>query len=995
MGSRIRLALELLLIAVVVVAAVVAVRDFGKYADHFPYLAVDDALANVSYSIATHGRNGFLASPTQGFTNLTRHRGFFGYGPWYFDVGAGLIWLLGYNLSMLRGIHLAGIVIIAAAACWWFGRRGALASGALMSIGILRCFDLSQWPMVRPDIAVSVFAIVFVVAAGLALERPQQRATPYWWLAGLGAGGAAFSHLIAWALVPCCVLVLVAALATERTPRPIAVRQITAVGLGLLSAAAMFYASFGFRVRDHVASLLAYQQFLTNTDGASGGGYSAVLGKHLQVAFAYLASGEKALLAASVALGLALLIASVRREPAERRRDLACLLPPLAVLLCYGLSLGRYPNYHAGYAILTQVGAWWCAAAALCVATDRIAERSSVAMATLPVVVTCLIIFMGVFHLANRSAVQTRLQRVNEWVSIHDFTHEVEEPIPVGSAAWGSIFFGIENPGRVQLVQLAEGLGVVERARRAGKVDLQRIAPDYVLWGYPENRDNTLQLLQAMTGAGAAMFFSRVAQGFPGVNYHLTALVIAPPYGVTRLYARAAGSDEHSAEPPLVSSYDPIRGTWERRIEGPLDRNFTAVAPVTFAVGYASAAAAVRADRSVVAEVPAGRILLRARVIGSKDASRRALAVTPSPAWREVITELGSIVDFAPYAEHERNVYLLYEHSGGPLYVSQFDDGRGASIESVDVYMVRPRGDDDPRARPELVDMPPLPSWLPLTSAGVQARIEESGTLVVDGDATLQGYQIKSPAVAVGAGSTVTARTAFAGKQGKVCVGALNATEAKWLASAGDPGRDFSFTVDETGAFRLAFYNCNTGETGNLRSRFSVSSPRYFVESATLYVDRLMSVLDSPQKTAPAPDRRVRSFPPGLVIPEDRLAPPTPLSRSELQFVAPIVQGVGDGWAIRGRAESAYSYVLVSKPQDVPNGRRLVVIGRVDVGGVTVGLLKKDRWAGQVNVSSPGEFTAVVEAPAPGSYAIVVANNVGDPSLHTDVEISRIGWIPR
>jgi hypothetical protein len=68
---------------------------------------------------------------------------------------------------------------------------------------------------------------------------------------------------------------------------------------------------------------------------------------------------------------------------------------------------------------------------------------------------------------------------------------------------------------------------------------------------------------------------------------------------------------------------------------------------------------------------------------------------------------------------------------------------------------------------------------------------------------------------------------------------------------------------------------------------------------------------------------------------------------------------------------------------------------RVLGNGVTVGLLKGDRWAGKVDLTSPGEFFAVVDPPGPGAYDVVIANNLTDPSLATNVIVSQLGWAQR
>ena len=345
-------ALNWVLVATIAASATVVVRDFAHYADRYPYLAVDDALANVSYGLATEGRYGFFASPNQAFTGISRHDGFFTYGPWYFYLGGGLIWLFGYSLTLLRAIHLIGILGIAATGFWWFGRERALVAGAILAVALLYCFDIVQWPMVRPDIAVSVFAVLFIIAAGRAIAS---ESIGWWFLAGLGAGCAAWSHLIAWALVPAAVLTLAGGLAVEwRGPRA-AVKPATALACGFAAATLMFYASFGFRVADHFASIRAYSLFLTDRGAADPPTALTVLGTHVSMAFSYLGPLTRALLASSMVAALALLALSWLGHAAPRRRVTALLLPPLAVLTGYLLSLAAYPNYHAGYALLSQV----------------------------------------------------------------------------------------------------------------------------------------------------------------------------------------------------------------------------------------------------------------------------------------------------------------------------------------------------------------------------------------------------------------------------------------------------------------------------------------------------------------------------------------------------------------------------------------------------------------------------------------------------------------
>ena len=74
---------------------------------------------------------------------------------------------------------------------------------------------------------------------------------------------------------------------------------------------------------------------------------------------------------------------------------------------------------------------------------------------------------------------------------------------------------------------------------------------------------------------------------------------------------------------------------------------------------------------------------------------------------------------------------------------------------------------------------------------------------------------------------------------------------------------------------------------------------------------------------------------------------------------------------------------------------RLLVVGRIEQGGITVGLLKNDRWAGQVNVTEPGDFTVVLAAPSSGPYSLIIASDLPGGSLELSVELTRVGLLAR
>ncbi len=976
--------LNWILLAAVVATAVVVARDFAHYADRYPYLAVDDALANVSYALGTEGRYGFFASPNQGFTGISRHQGFFSYGPWYFFLGGGLIWLFGYSLTMLRAIHLAGILAIAASGVWWFGRERVLVAGAMLALALLYSFDTSQWPMVRPDIAVAVFAVLFIVAAGRAIATGS---ATWWFLAGLGAGCAAWTHLIAWALVPAAVLTLGVGLAADWRGRRSAVWPAIALASSFAAATLMFYGSFGFRIADHLASVRAYGQFLGGRSGIDPRTYFTVLGTHVTVAFGDLRPLARTLLASSIVAACVLLAVSWFGQAALRRRAVGLLLPPLAVVTGYLLSLGTYPNYHTGYALLSQVSAWWTSAAAFAVLLAWLVDRWPNAGTWLRHALTIAVAALAVQQLSARGEEHERSKLAQGWVGIRDYTSQIQQVIPEGSTAWGSIPFGIENPGRIQLVQLVDGLIILERARLLAPVPVTAMAPDYLVWGYPENRDNTLQTLRSIT-TGYPVIFRSFEREFAEAPFRLLSMVTAPPYGTTRVFAREGMPSGTSSELPMVAAYDPANATWDRRVDGPIASSFAAVEPpVSFAVGYnlgpraQGAVPPASADRSMRGDLPPGRYLIRVRVSSSTGATRRLLAVSTEPSVNEVITELGSRHDFAPFAGHDHDVFLLHEHPGGPVFISQFDNGRGSGISGIDVYRIRPAANDGPRGAK--LEMPPLREWVP-ASAGVQASVAAPGALVVQGDNSPQGYQIRSPAVAASPGEHVTLRVALTVEQGAVCLGALDGVEKKWLVSGVAPAQELAFDVDETAGFVLMIYNCQPPQANLAPSRFTVSSARYGREDPGLYIDRLMTLL--------AKRPQLRTAPANLLVTPGDLERVTPIGVGDVEYHAAIAAPGLLGWTIKGRSEGGDTRVLRVKPADADAGAWLIVQGRLATGGLRIGVLENEQWARSVNVTDAGEFIAVIEVPRPGRYSVVVADNLSDPAQSNDVTLTSLGW---
>jgi len=970
----------LILLAVIAVAVIVT-RDFVRYVDHYPYLAADDALANVSYAWGSAGRYGFLTSPFQGFSGLPRHDGFFNYGPWYFFAGAVAVWLFGYSLELLRSLHLLGILGISAIACGWFWRRGQVLAGAIVALGMIYSFGTNQWPMVRPDIAVSVFAAMFIVAAGYAIE---ENSTAGWALAGLASGCGALSHLIAWTLVIDGLVVCAIVCMIERARPSVIAKRFLAITSGLVLASVMFYGSFDFRIRDHLSMLSGYGRFLEGTSTA-GAGFVAVVGLHLWQAFWNVTRISQVAIAAGTTLAVALLSLGLWRPFIPHRRLLGLLLPPVIVMGLYVGSIGFYPNFHAGYAILTQVAIWWCIASAAALLLELVGRRQVIAS-----VLSVLLIGAVAVNLSISLSRGARLEFVHDWVSISEYTDRIGAFIPLGETAWGSAMFGIETPKRLELVEPGEAVFAVQQARKQHPVYDRDVAPSYLIWGYPNNRNNTLAAIQPPQGTPVDIF-NRIDRELPSAHYRLIGLVSGAPYGVTRVYSRGVRSSDGSFPMPTVNHFDVETQQWLERLEGPIPTHFTATEPATFALG-AGPRDPVRATRTVKSDLPAGRFLVRVRLGRSSGSIRPTIVgVTSSPSFSEVIGELGPSVDFAPYGSADDVAYLLHKHRGGAMYVSQFDEGHGAEILGVDVYGIADVLRNEQVAPPMFRPMPAAAEWLPLTPRSARAVLTDGG-VAVDGDGSWQGYQFQSPPVFAEPGSTVTVRLEFQREQGAVCVGALGKSETVWLGSNADPTRDFSFVMNGTKSFSLVLHNCNASKEGNPASRFRLGAVRYAIKEPGLYVDRLIAQL------APSPPDlpEVLVFPPGLTVADDvSTRPVSAIMKTDLRLQASMVHEEGSKWIIEGVAETPYAYLLQSKARRVPSGGMLAVAGNLKSGGLSIGIVRDGSWAGQVAVKGRGAFFVVVAATEGGDYEAVVASNSEAVGTPTSVAIERFGWLPR
>ncbi|HWI17200.1 MAG TPA: hypothetical protein VNT81_05610 [Vicinamibacterales bacterium] len=962
-------------------SALKATHDFHQYIDRSIHVTVDDGEANISYALATDGRYGFMSSPV--LVGMDRSRAQFNYGPWYFYLAAGVIWLFGFSISTLRALHLWGILGFIGAAALWFRGRHQAATTALFGLGLLYCFEASHWPMMRPDILVSAFAVLFVIGAGRGWHDSRSRD---WFMAGLAATCGAFTHLIAASLVPSAIAVFVLAVLfgpdrdqPERWRR-VRLQAIALVG-GIAVGLVMFYASFGFDLATQRRFFAAYREVT-----ASQTAFLDVIGNHLAVAFGYLGSSAPWMVGGVWLFGALGAVAALWIDRDRARLVHARLVPPLMVWTAYTVSNGFYTNYHQGYAILSQVMWLWTAASLLWVALE-LTDRRSLRVGAIASALAMVALLTQANWIVRQQFAETswKMVRTATWAPFSEYSERVLQSIPARATAWGSVVFGMEAPHRIQLVQWADAVSIFPQVAPAER---DALAPEYVIFGYAEARDNMMSALK-----GGETLLDRTAVRLPSAQFRLVSLVAATPYGVTRTYARSLNPLGERGL-PQISVYDAEHREWLTRIGPQLPVTFTPSAPVALRIGYEAEPAESRPTNSVIGELPAGRYLLKAAVKpGEGRSPRRLIAATSAGMLRQTIGEMGPDGDFAAYLAHDRDVTLVLVHQGGPVYVSQFDDGTAPAIEGIVVHPILGFLDADEYPN-QWKPLPLLNAWK--TAPGLAFEVAQD-TVRVSGDASVSGYQYSSPTVRERRQNRVTVRVPLRVEQGDVCAGVLNGDDSSWLLAPSASRDSLQFVVDQTQGFRVVLANCKSKESPTT-SRFVVWPGSYYVEpSAEYYVDRLITAALYPNALRPRElaGPEVRLLPSGIEVSKaDADSPITNFTAQELSYRAPNVRQDGQVWIANGQAEGPYSYLIQSAPIRMDGDSRVLVSGRVEHGGITLGLQRNNEWAGQINITEPGEFTAVIAPPGRGTYSVVVANNLSKPDdLATSIVFSRFGML--
>lgn len=826
----------------------VVIHEFWHYAVTAPYAAMDDGLANIAHSIVTQGRYGFLSSPLQGTTLELRTDAFFNQGPAYYFAGAALEWLFGPGIFVQRLLH--PLAVLAVILLLWPMFRTARWLWVVTAAALLWIFNVAHWPMVRPDSFVSLFAAMAVVSGVYALTR---NARAGWYGLGFGTAAAFITHQIAWPLVVAAVLIWGLGAWLWRHGVLVADRGFsTPAWNGLWGIAGGMTAALGFlwAIDFQLGALIQLWRAYATAAAAHGDVSTLhVLATHWEMGSAYFGTATVFIVLGLDGLALLLVVVGALRlgRMPDAARWIGVLAPGLLLTLAYAAGLSRYPNYHLGYVILIQFGAVWVAASALLVLWEAVVLRMPspgwVLNATGMVLASVFVGVAGRDVLANSNGFE---QSAALWTPYGEYEMQLLSVVPAGGSVWGSPMWGVQSGGRINLVSVNNAVSLAQGFSPEGR---SRIAPDYVLFSYPERRDFTRLALAPETDQ-EYLAVRRFSWDFPGYRYQLTRIVDAPPYGPSFLYRRLPADAAPGEEPPTVLVRRTGEANWSSGLGAPIAVDVSVSEPVGLRISYGRDVLDAELSEIVQMELDAGRYLVELRFgIPAADREEVGVAVaTSGDAIDTVGSEMGLGIVSGLVLPGDDRTYLVVDHTGGALRVAMIGAQRGLRVAGVRPILWAAPTPLNPLTGGVRLPLPVPREWNEyVTTDGGHVTPTSDGGVVVLGSQSPWGYQLVTPPLNVPTDSDLVLSLPLNVESGRVAVGVLDA-QGQWLLPPGATDAPLSIRTGRNHQISIVVAN-DLRPGADSRSRFTMApGGLYFVgPSVSVYVDLLTTCIREPR----------------------------------------------------------------------------------------------------------------------------------------------------
>jgi hypothetical protein len=808
-GQTANIMTAILLCVAVVVATHVYLRVGGAY----PYFSVDDSLANLSVMFSNTGVYGPPVVPVQGSQDAYKIRigGFYNYGPWPFYAGAALDWLFGTSYEIQRFLHPLCLFLSFAIAFLAF-RRLNVGLAALYAWLVLALLWSVMWPMVRPDPFTALFVIAAIASATSGLLTEKRR---FWFLCSFFSFTAVTTHLVAIAILPWIAIMLGLGVLLRWLAKPddlffkrFILQRLAVGALGAVAAVLIFLEAIDFRLADFLQLATA----VTKTRGGGFDVYFAAVAQQFSIMWAYVPSGINWVVASGVACG----VLALALLPFCQRRHVAMVLtyfaPPALMTVLYLLSLGAYPFYHSGYALIGQLTGIWTAVAGFGVLGWLLCDRVSI-LGPLVILATPILAGMPLVAQANLTSTQgPNFAAGGSNIKFSRYYDEVLAGIPSGSLILGGAIFGLESGMRHALIQWSDAMYRLNNMSAEGRAT---VAPDYLVL----NDYLRVLVAQAVSSPEASqfheMFHSQLIEYFPGVTYRQKKIVYALPYGTTIIYERVVDKPPNNS-PPLVSNFDRSSDAWANELVRIATPDLVDHPPVQF--DLPSFKITGKARRTKVAYLPAGTYLFE---LQPSERRTGLFLATPSEKFGST---LGVNLNFelfeAPLASYDPSSFLLARHTGGPLFLSIADrkDGQNDDFTLKSAW----------RVVNYQIEEAPLPvaqvgDW---TSPGGATLLKQpDGSLLVRGDDSAYNNQVRSPRIAVPRNANLRFKIDLREVQGIVSVGVQDANGRYWLYTPQSRG-NHEFTFNTSDNNNVYFVVANLQPDNGKKSEFLIANPR-------------------------------------------------------------------------------------------------------------------------------------------------------------------------
>jgi len=829
---------QVILIALVVVLCAIETHIFFEYTGAFPHMSVDDALGNISYSVAKKLRTAYYASPILGTGSFTieRMNGLISHGPFYYWIGGIISWLFGFSFPLMRSVHLFSVIgAIVMGFALWRGFFGSIAA-SLFALGAMFIMQEVHWVMIRPDISVAFFALCNCFFATLALKNGKKYNFFLW---GLFASCTAFTHLVAWSILPACAITffLYAYWAKRKQLQTWASLRghLLWLGCGVSMCIFLYYWSMEFRIEENIRFLMSY--FLYADRDHSGFHFFQTIMTHFNFAFFFIVESQSRMilfLLTCLLLGALLVSLLFFAKLSNRLKTniITYVIPSFIVLGLYTVSLGFYKNTHTGYVILVQMGVLWLTASLFYV----IFQETSRLPFTVRQVLYCVTALGVALLLGHRCYKELRSEHwrvtaARQYVNYSKYLSKVFDEIPPGARVLGSVILGLESPDRRDLVAITDAVVML------GMLPLDKVSqflPDYIAWGPVEEKTNTIQTLRYNH-----TLYSRLGKFFPLKEFELESLIYAYPYNSTRILRRVNGSRLNRA--PVVHIYDSKNSVWTSRLSEPFAVDIQTSDPVTFDLIGLSGTKLQNPSHSVTTNLTAGYYLLHVSLENNCIGDRGGMTVvaTSSHAIHEVLQDYGVSFDTVPYSPSQSRVTLMLAHNGGPAYISLFDENKDVKI--LDIFVQRavfPYEDSSFVIGSQEAISSAHFNWTMVNGVSLD---KVNSDQVYTADISHLGYQLISQCISVLPGRVYSLTLPISQLQGQVGVGVLTPQET-WLVSPSTLQMNkLTFNSGQNTSLRFVVANNQPDKT--TRSRFMLGAGSLVLHRDKAYADEWVQAL--------------------------------------------------------------------------------------------------------------------------------------------------------